>query len=60
MTAREEVTNVDCRTFEGVLQPKGVDDEHGVIEEELGPENTVLANLLSLVCKGSALRWLRA
>lgn len=49
MTAREEMSNVDCGPFERILQSEGVDDKHSIVEIELRAKDAVLPNLIRLI-----------
>lgn len=50
MAPSEEVTNVDGRTLEGILQPERVDDEHGVVEEKFRREPPKPGNRFWFIC----------
>jgi hypothetical protein len=49
---RKEVANVHRRALQRVLQPKGIEDEHRVVEVELRDE-------LFVLCSGRRFHWTR-
>ena len=55
MTPSKEMPNINGRPLERILQPKGVDNQHGIVEVELGARFAISVDLVVLAYNGNEL-----